>query len=427
MPVVPLVPLVAHKHVHELVDGHVVPAIVLQARLEGVVHPVELHLLELLQGILVHFDFHGGKVLRIVLFPPDVLVLGNRRNGVRRRFLLVYDHVLLPVGKDLLDGVVAVVPQHESQAAGLHETLLADPFPQGQDSLAGLVRLLRITSCFDYPRKVGFYRFAHRRRLVQKDFRIPLQVVLLGLGKVVGVRRVAVGLGAQRMCRDAFVLVVDVDVPAVIVQVDLLPDELHRDAVVMLFQADVPVLLDGRDGPLLQLEAYRVQRPHAGPLDLFVLLSAAVVPAGQVRIVVDLQGDPDCGIEPLQVIVLLLFHGRVDGPINQLNCSFDQSLVAGTSDAGRQRRATVVLRKGGEVLVQLGFVLVRVRHRRLQVVRHDHLRRPAVEVEGVLAGVDEILLLLAHHSFNVGELGAGEDGDEHFNGCLLSGLPINEM
>ena len=63
VPVVALVPLVADKHVHELVDGHVVPAIVLQARLESVEHSVELHLLELLKGVSVHFDFHDMNVL----------------------------------------------------------------------------------------------------------------------------------------------------------------------------------------------------------------------------------------------------------------------------------------------------------------------------------------------------------------------------
>ena len=63
VPVEALVPFVADKHVHELVDGHVVATVVLQARLEGVVHPEELQLLHLVQGVPVHLDFHGGFAL----------------------------------------------------------------------------------------------------------------------------------------------------------------------------------------------------------------------------------------------------------------------------------------------------------------------------------------------------------------------------
>ena len=63
VPVIPLVPFAAYHLVHELVDGHVVPAVVFQACLESVVHPVEFQLLEFLQGIPVHFDFHDVKML----------------------------------------------------------------------------------------------------------------------------------------------------------------------------------------------------------------------------------------------------------------------------------------------------------------------------------------------------------------------------
>jgi len=119
VPVVPLVPLVAGQHVHELVDGHVAPAVVLQACFESVVHPVELHLLELLEGVSVHFDFHDINLLRIVLFSPDVLMFRDGRDLVVLRLLLVQDDILLPVGQDLLDGLVAVVAEHESQPARL--------------------------------------------------------------------------------------------------------------------------------------------------------------------------------------------------------------------------------------------------------------------------------------------------------------------
>ena len=68
-----------------------------------------------------------------------------------------------------------------------------------------------------------------------------------------------------------------------------------------------------------------------------------------------------------------------------------------------------------------------MRNRRLQVVRDDDLRRPAIEVEGVLAGVDEVLLLLGPDGFDIGKLGAREDGDEHFHRDLLPSLPVREV
>ncbi len=195
----------------------------------------------------------------------------------------------------------------------------------------------------------------------------------------------------------------------------------------MLVQAHVPVLLHGGDAPFLDLEPDGIQRPHASALDLLVLFPAAVVPPREVRVVVNLQCHADGCIQPFQVVVFLVFHQRVDSPVDKLDGALYEGLVARAADTGRQRCAAVMLRERREVLVQLGLVLVRMRHRRLQVVWHDGLRRPAIEVEGVLAGVDEILLLLAHHRFDIGELGAGEDGDEHFHGDLLAGLPVDEV
>ena len=331
-------------------------------------------------------------------------MLGDCRDSVRRRFFLVQDNVLLPVGQDLLDGVVAVVPENESQSAGLYEPFLSDPLPQGEYALAGLVRLLRIPSRLDDPREEILHRFPDGSRLVQEGSGIPLEVVLLGLGQMVRIRRVPVRLGAQGMLRDTLVFVVDIDIPAIIMDVHFLPDQLHRDAVIVFFQAHVSVLLDRCDSPLLDFEPDRVQRPHAGPFDLFILLAPAVVPAGQVRIVVNFQGDPDSGVKAFQVVVFLLFNQGVDGPVDEFDGSFYEGLISRPADAGRQRRTAVMLSEGGEVLVELGFVFVRMRHGRLQVIRHDYLRRPAVEIEGVLAGVDEILLLLAHHRFHISEL-----------------------
>ena len=80
-----------------------------------------------------------------------------------------------------------------------------------------------------------------------------------------------------------------------------------------------------------------------------------------------------------------------------------------------------------EVFVQFGLVLIRVRYSRFEIVRNDCLGSSAVEMKGVLAGVDEILLLLTQDSLDIRELRAREDGDEHFDGDLLSGLLVDEV
>ena len=56
-------------------------------------------------------------------------------------FLLVQDDVFLAVGKDLLDRLITVVAQDESQPTGFDKAILPHPIAQGEDSLAGLVLL----------------------------------------------------------------------------------------------------------------------------------------------------------------------------------------------------------------------------------------------------------------------------------------------
>ena len=225
MTVVPFVPFVACEHVYELVDRHVVAPVVLQAGLECVVHSVELHLLELLKGVFVHFDFHSIDALRIVFFSPDILVPWDVRDLVVHCLLLVQDDVLLTVGQDLFDGLVAVVSQDEPEAAGLDKTLFTDPVPKGQDPLARFICLLRIAARLDYLGKVFLDRLPDRGRLVQEHVRIPFHIVLLGLGQVVRIGRVAVWLRSERMRRDAFVLIIDADGLAVIQEMHLLSDQ----------------------------------------------------------------------------------------------------------------------------------------------------------------------------------------------------------
>ena len=141
----------------------------------------------------------------------------------------------------------------------------------------------------------------------------------------------------------------------------------------------------------------------------------------------DFQGDADGGVQTVQVIELFVFQEGVDSSVDQFYRSFHEGLVAGAADACREGRTAVVLRESGEVLVEFSLILVRVGNRRLQVVRDDDLRRSAVEVEGILARMDEIFLLLAHHGFHEGKLGAGQDSDKHFHGDLLSRFPVHEV
>ena len=48
-------------------------------------------------------------------------------------------------------------------------------------------------------------------------------------------------------------------------------------------------------------------------------------------------------------------------------------------------------------------------------------------LEGILTGVDEILLLLAQHGFHIGKLRTRKDGDENFHRNLFSGFPVNDV
>lgn len=129
-----------------------------------------------------------------------------------------------------------------------------------EDPLAGFVCLLGIPAGLDDLGEEILHGLPDGGCLFQERVGIPFKIVLLGLGKMVRIRRVAIGLSTQLMFGHAFVLVVDKDVVAVVMQVDLLPDQGDRDAVIMLFQADVAVLLDGGNRPFLDLEPMGILR-----------------------------------------------------------------------------------------------------------------------------------------------------------------------
>ena len=232
---------------------------------------------------------------------------------------------------------------------------------------------------------------------------------------MIGVGRVAVWFRTDRMSRHAFKLVVDSDGRGVINEVHFFPNQFYRYAVKMLVQTDISVLVDGGDTPLLDLESDGIQRAHAGALDLLVLFPTAIVPTGHVRVVMNFQSDTNGGVKSFQVIVFLFLHQRIDGPVDQFHGTLHQGLVAGMADAGRKCSTAVVFGECREVLVQLGLILVWVRHRRFQIVRHDNLRCTAVKVEGVLAGVDKIILFLAQDGFHVCQLGTRQDSYENFH------------
>ena len=56
-------------------------------------------------------------------------MLRDGRDGVVR-LLLFQDDILLPIGQDLLNRLVTVVPEHQPQPAGLDEAFLSYPIPQ---------------------------------------------------------------------------------------------------------------------------------------------------------------------------------------------------------------------------------------------------------------------------------------------------------
>ena len=80
-----------------------------------------------------------------------------------------------------------------------------------------------------------------------------------------------------------------------------------------------------------------------------------------------------------------------------------------------------------KVLIDDGFVAVTSRDCRLQVVRHDGHRRTAEEVKGILAGHDEVLLLLRPDSLTVGVVAARKDGNEHLHKTNLASLRIHNL
>ena len=89
-------------------------------------------------------------------------------NGGERllRFLVIQNDVLLSVGQNLLDGVVAEASQHQSKPAGLDKSFLADTPSQGEDALAGLVSLLGIMPHLDHLGEILLYRLPNRFGLV---------------------------------------------------------------------------------------------------------------------------------------------------------------------------------------------------------------------------------------------------------------------
>ncbi len=72
----------------------------------------------------------------------------------------------------------------------------------------------------------------------------------------------------------------------------------------------------------------RIQRPHAVALDLFVLFTAAIVPACQKGVVMQFQSHTYGCVERSQVVKLTSVQFGINATINQLDGSFDQCFIS---------------------------------------------------------------------------------------------------
>lgn len=64
------------------------------------------------------------------------------------------------------------------------------------------------------------------------------------------------------------------------------------------------------------------------------------------------------------------------------------------SYAGRHNGTSVVFCKGCEVLIDHRFVAITTGYRRFKVIGNNSCRCTAIEMKGILTGLDQILLLL---------------------------------
>lgn len=121
------------------------------------------------------------------------------------------------------------------------------------------------------------------------------------------------------------------------------------------------------------------------------------------------------GVQGLKIVERLPLNVDIHRLVHQLYGILYQSLVFRMTHAGRIHCAVIELGERGELLVDDRLVFVAAGHRRLQVVRDKGHRHPAEKVKRILAGPDQIFLLLGPYRLAIRKLAAWQNRDEHFH------------
>ena len=114
-------------------------------------------------------------------------------------------------------------------------------------------------------------------------------------------------------------------------------------------------------------------------------------------------------VQAIKTSINLLFHFRVNGPVDDFHSSFHQRLMGWFVRPRRQGCHRIMADKISEGLVQCGFILTAFDHRRLQVISDNRLWNSTEEVQCVFTGTNKVLLLLAATGFDIGQLAGTKD------------------
>ena len=303
---------------------------------------------------------------------------------------------------------------------------LAVAAPEPQESETGAIALLGM-------RAVGQDR-GHQRaglgadpaRPIRQARRRPLQVVLVRLGHVRGVRRMAAGRVVTGMRGDPLPLVETLDGRGGEPGVDDLVHERKRDGVVMPVELDVVVDVDAGRLPLAVDEGLGGQRTEGGTIQALEELAPArlVLPhhaAVEVR-----EQVVDARVQRGQREERLMPEPRQDPALGHQHARLDFRFVPSLPGPGRQDHGAGML---GELLVgalEPGLVATGHRDAALELVWDDGAGDPAKVDEGPLVAGDPIRDLLRAGRLGVGVVRGAEDGDEEFDLAHLAGGGLDE-
>ena len=261
----------------------------------------------------------------------------------------------------------------------------------------------------------------------KKLIQITLTTPLAARQIVRGLRGVFVRCVVAMMRGHMGKAVKDVDCIGVVYHLHAFAYILHRHTVVVLVQRDIAVALYCGYGSLSDLIAVCRQRPQTVPLDRVEELAAGFPASGQIAVIEFLQRSADSPVERFQIMEHHSLKIDIHRPVHQFDCVFHECLVPGVPHPGRNHGAPVMFGKGFEVGIDHRFVAVAARDSRPEVVRHDRARGTAVEADGVLASLYQVLLFLRPHSLAICVVAARQYCDEHFHLSLIGSCLVDYL